>query len=139
MTSRVIGGLRIRAWALQSEHQRMRTLLLDFGNVVAFFDHRRATRHLAQLPGVAILEPEIYAQIFESGLERDFDAGRITTEAFLSELRAITRTTASDAELTEAWSDMFWPNEPMESLLPRLKHAGLQLVLASNTNARHAE
>jgi putative hydrolase of the HAD superfamily len=117
----------------------MRTLLLDFGNVVAFFDHHRATRRLADLPGTTLDEPEIYERVFAGTLERNFDAGRCTTAEFLAQLRAITRTTASEAELIDAWTDIFWPNAPMETLLPRLKQAGLRLVLASNTNALHAQ
>jgi putative hydrolase of the HAD superfamily len=117
----------------------VRTLLLDFGNVIAYFDHRRATRRLAALPGVSRPELDIYHRIFESGLESDFDAGRMTAAAFLSRLREITGGSASDAELADAWTGIFWPNSAMDVLLPRLKTARLRLVLASNTNALHAE
>jgi putative hydrolase of the HAD superfamily len=117
----------------------VRTLLFDFGNVIAYFDHRRATRRLAGLPGVSLSEPDIYRRIFETGLEPDFDAGRMTAGDFLSRLRAITGSSASDAELADAWTNIFWPNSAMNVLLPRLKTAGLRLVLASNTNALHAE
>ena len=114
-----------------------RCVLLDFGNVVAFFDHRRACRQLAALSAARISADDVYRAIFDAGLETGYDTGRISSIDFLATLRSRFSLHASDEEIARAWSDIFMPNEAMAAALPALKARGLRVVLASNTNELH--
>ena len=116
-----------------------RCALLDFGNVIAFFDHRKACGQLAELSTTALDGEHIYRAIFESGLETGYDTGRISTTEFIDWLRQTFRLDASDAEIGRAWSDIFTPNPSMAAVIRALNDRGLRMVLASNTNALHHE
>ena len=115
----------------------IRCVLVDFGNVIAFFDHWKACRQLAALSSDAIGADELYAAIFDTPVEADYDTGRVSTRQFLDALRSSVRSDATDAELGRAWSDIYTPNDAMAAPLERLKARGLRLVLASNTNELH--
>lgn len=115
----------------------MKTLFLDFGNVVAFFDHRKATRQLAALAPTPIREDAIFAHVFGTPLESDYDCGRLSTAAFVANVRESFGLQATDQQIAEAWSDIFTPNDALTALLPQLKRTASNLVLASNTNELH--
>jgi HAD superfamily hydrolase (TIGR01509 family) len=115
----------------------IRCVLLDFGNVIAFFDHRKACQQLARLSSAGFDADAIYHTIFEDGLERGYDTGQLTTVEFIDRLRRAFALEASDAEIASAWSDIFTPNPAMTETILALKARGVRLVLASNTNALH--
>jgi len=116
-----------------------RCVLLDFGNVIAFFDHRKACRQLAELSTAALDGEHIYRAIFESGLETGYDTGRISTAEFIDRLRETFRLDGTDAEIGRPWSDIFTPNPSMAATIRGLNDRGVRIVLASNTNALHHE
>jgi glucose-1-phosphatase len=117
----------------------IRSVLLDFGNVIAFFDHHKACRQLAAFSTVGIDSDHIYRAIFEGGVEAGYDTGRISTGEFIQQLRRTFYLDATDRQIGQAWSDIFAPNDGMVSTIASLKARGLRLVLASNTNALHHE
>jgi glucose-1-phosphatase len=116
-----------------------RSVLLDFGNVIAFFDHHKACRQLAGLSRRGLDAQHIYHIIFETGLETGYDTGRLSTPDFIGRLRQTFDLRGDDREIAHAWSDIFSPNEPMAAAMRELKSRGLRLVLASNTNELHHE
>jgi glucose-1-phosphatase len=115
----------------------VRHVILDLGNVVAFFDHARAARQLASLATPRATEEEVGRAIFGTSLEPDLDSGRISSREFLDRLRGLLHIAAPDAAIVEAWCDIFRPNHDVAALLPRLKTSSARLVLASNTNELH--
>lgn len=115
----------------------MKTLIFDFGNVVAFFDHRRASRQLASLSINPIDESVVYQAVFGTSLECDFDCGKIAPREFIERLRLVLGLASPDDTIVKAWCDIFWPNDEVISLLPRLKKSSTRLLLASNTNELH--
>ncbi|HSS51201.1 MAG TPA: HAD family phosphatase [Thermoanaerobaculia bacterium] len=115
----------------------MKALIFDFGNVVAFFDHRKACRQLASLAKNLVAEDAVYQAVFGTSLELNFDCGKIPAHEFIERLRMTLDLTASDETIVKAWCDIFWPNDEVVSLLPRLKKSSARLVLASNTNELH--
>jgi hypothetical protein len=106
-----------------------RCVLLDFGNVIAFFDHRKACRQLAELSSPALDADYLYRAIFESGLETGNDTGRISSAEFIGWLRRAFSLTGTDAQIGRAWSDIFVPNDAMAATIRDLKGRGLRLVL----------
>ena len=115
----------------------MQSLVLDLGNVVAFFDHRQACRQIAALSTNGASEDDVYARVFGSPLEDDFDCGRFSTPEFVGALRALFAIEAPDEAIADAWADIFRPNDDVVGILPLLKRSTVKLVLASNTNELH--
>jgi|GEM_PF-93516 len=118
----------------------IKCFVFDFGNVVAFFDHRKACRQLAALTEDRWSPEEIYEEMFRAGgLEEQYDRGEIDTAAFIAQIRRKFEIKDDEAKIEEAWCDMFWLNSNMVRLLRRLKEKSFKLILASNTNQLHHE
>ncbi len=115
----------------------MPSLILDLGNVLAFFDHRRACRQIAALGRPGTTEDAVFDLLFQQPLERQYDTGEITTTEFIAALRSAFGITANGDTIAEAWSDIFQPNDDLTAQLPALKAVVRTLVLASNTNRLH--
>jgi FMN phosphatase YigB (HAD superfamily) len=113
----------------------IQTIIFDFGRVIGFFDHRVTTKRLAEHADLPV--EEMHASLFEGTLEDDYESGRISTSEFLRRVREACRLTCPDEIIASAWADIFWPNEPICALLPRLKPR-YRLLLGSNTNELHA-
>src|SRR5260370_5342880 len=114
---------------------RIKTIVFDFGRVVSFFDHRLTISRLAAHAGLSAVE--MHTQLFGGPLEDDYESGRISTSEFLRRVRQICRLTCPDEIIAAASADIFWPNEEVCALLPRLKPRH-RLLLGSNTNELHA-
>jgi putative hydrolase of the HAD superfamily len=113
----------------------MKTIVFDFGNVIGFFDHRLVTNRLVPYAGISA--DGVHALLWDSQLEDDYEAGRISTREFLRRVQEAARLCCSQEELIAAYEDIFWPNPEVIDLLPRFKPR-YRLLLASNTNELHA-
>lgn len=113
----------------------IQAILLDFGNVLGFFDHRRATRRFA--PSATLTESEMLAAIYDGDLEVDFESGRISGDEFLRRAAELVGYRGTIDSMRDAFVDIFTPNPPVLDLLPRLARR-YRLVLASNTNELHS-
>lgn len=112
-------------------------LFFDLGNVLLFFDHRRAARQLAALAGV---DPELVWQFaFACDLNDRCDGGQVSASEFCRLFREQFACQADDAAIRHAASDIFEINAPMIGILCRLKLAGHRLGLLSNTCDMHVE
>lgn len=115
----------------------IKTIVFDFGNVLAFFDHRRAIERL--LPHTDLTAEEIVELMYSDDLEYRYECGEVTTDDVYAVARKRGRLRCSQEEFVDAFCDIFWENPPMADLVPRLKRNGYRLVLASNTNPAHYE
>lgn len=113
----------------------IQTIAFDFGNVLGFFDHRRAARRLAE--HVPAPEHVIYARLLDEEIEDAYESGQIGSAEFLQGLRDTFAVACSDEVLGDAYSDIFWPNTEVCQLIPRLKPR-YRLLLGSNTTELHA-
>jgi glucose-1-phosphatase len=113
----------------------IRTIYLDFGNVVAFFDHDRTIQRL--LPHSDLSAPALLALMYTDDLAVRYECGLATTDEVFAVGRDRGGLRCTRAEFEAAFCEIFWPNPPMAELVPRLKANGYRLVLASNTNAAH--
>jgi putative hydrolase of the HAD superfamily len=112
----------------------MRTLVFDFGNVLAFFDHGRAVAKLAWFSDRP--PTELMLELYGGALETDYELGTLTTAEYVRLGKLNGRLTCSDDEFLAAFADIFWRNDEACDLIPRLKPR-YRLVLASNTNDAH--
>ena len=113
----------------------MKAIVFDFGNVVGFFDHRRATDRLARHCDLS--SEAIRAALIESKLEDDFESGRLSVEAFIRRVHRQCGLRCPESVVADVCKDIFWPNPDVCGLIPRL-HRRYQLLLGSNTNELHA-
>src|SRR5580704_14215298 len=111
------------------------TIAFDFGQVLGFFDHRRTLANLVRHTDMSA--KEMFEEIYCGELEDEFESGRISDVEFLRRFRVQCRLQCDENYLAAAVADIFWPNEPLCALIPRLKQR-YRLVLGSNTNAIHA-
>jgi putative hydrolase of the HAD superfamily len=81
---------------------------------------------------------EIYNRVFQTGIEEDYDLGRISSEEFARRVIKVLGFEIAPDEVRDLWSDIFWPMEGMEELIRELKPE-YRLVLLSNTNEWHFE
>ncbi len=113
----------------------IQTIVFDFGNVIGYFDYGRAARNLARHTGLA--EDYLCQLLFDEELKDDYESGRITSAEFLRRVRARLGIDCADDFLTTIYSDIFWSNDDVCALVPRLK-GRYRLLLGSNTTELHA-
>ncbi len=113
----------------------VRTLVFDFGNVLGFFDHRRAARNLAVHSGTS--EEAIHRHLLDAAIEDAYESGQLTSAEFLLKLREACHSTAHDDHLSLAYADIFTPNDEVCDMVERL-HGRYRLLLGSNTTDLHA-
>src|SRR5437773_2477875 len=94
------------------------TILFDFGNVVAYFDHRRATRRFVERSHLT--EAAIFDAIYNTRLEDDFESGRIAPDAFVAGAMSAIGYRGTSEEFVAEFVDIFTPNADVCDLIPRL-------------------
>jgi putative hydrolase of the HAD superfamily len=115
----------------------MPSVICDFGNVIAFFDHRRACRAIAALASNNATEDTVHSAIFDAPIHAEFDCGELSSAEFVECLRAKFCIKQPDSDIVSAWCDIFSPNDALTKWLPMLKRSAKRLHLASNTDALH--
>jgi len=114
----------------------IRAIIFDFGNVLAFFDHRLISRRLSAFTDLP--ELVLHSKLFASGLERDYETGRLSTAEVIARVRSELNLRCDDSELVSAYCDIFTPNREIEPLLPVLKDQH-RLLVGSNTTPLHSD
>jgi len=113
---------------------KIKTICIDFGNVIGFFDHQRAIEQFARFTTMPTME--LTLAIYGGTLEDDYEQGFLTTAEFTRQAKLNGRLTCSDGEFLAAFVDIFWRNAEVCDLIPQLAQ-NHQLLLASNTNDAH--
>lgn len=114
-----------------------RALLVDLGNVLVRFDHDLTIGALSRATGRP--GPELRHAIFDSGLERELDLGRLGADQLFREVEArLHLGRLPDEVWIPAWRDIFSPIPEALDLLGRLAPT-VRTALVSNTNALHWE
>jgi len=112
----------------------IRALIFDIGNVLLRFDFSIAIRRLAPLCGEL---PEGFSHRVEA-VKNEYEAGRISRQAFLKEAFALLEYRGREAEFIAAWEEIFEENRPVTGLLPALAER-YPLYLLSNTSDIHVD
>ena len=112
----------------------MKTIFIDFGNVIGFFDHFRAILQLTAFTDLSAVELE--RTLYAGKIEDDYEAGKITTAEYVRSAKELGRLRCTDEQFLAAYTDNFWRNDEVCELIPLLK-PHFRLVLASNTNEAH--
>lgn len=112
----------------------IRTILFDFGNVLAFFDHRRAIEKLKQ--HTELEATELALVLYGAELEIAYENGQISTARYFELARDDGRLNCSLEQFVAAFVDIFTENHRVTRMIPNLK-SHYRLMLASNTNDAH--
>jgi putative hydrolase of the HAD superfamily len=117
----------------------VRAVASDFGGVVGQFSHGLILQRIAGLGGCSAEQARQH--VFQSGLEEDFDCGRISAADFYAQLRRSCRIPerVGDAVLASIWRGIFSRTAENERVIAALLRVprSVPLVLASNTNEEH--
>ena len=97
-------------------------------------DHLRFCRRLAAVAGWT--PQEVYAAVFQTGLEPGYDTGRISSEEFHRRVQDHFRLDLPFPRFRQMWAEIFDPLEDMEAVAARLARR-YPLYLLSNTNELH--
>lgn len=113
----------------------MQFLYFDLGNVLIDFDVNRMFRQMGAVAGV---DPATVMEVvIQSGLQRQYETGRLSSQEFYEEFCRQTGTRADFEALAKANREMFFLNAAMERLIRGLHGAGMRLGVLSNTNPNH--
>jgi FMN phosphatase YigB (HAD superfamily) len=113
---------------------KISAITFDLGNVLVKVDHLRFCQRLAAL---AVLTPqEVYAQVFESGLEPGYDTGHLTSREFYQRVTAHFGVALPYSRFSDLWCDIFDPMDSMAEMVLHLR-SRFPLFLLSNTNSLH--
>lgn len=112
------------------------TVVFDLGNVVLFFDHWIICRKLADLYDLD--EHFVFQRIFNEGIERKYDEGRLSPEQFTRQCSEALDVQLDFSQFKAIWSDIFWGNSPVIDIIKLLKRQA-RVFLLSNTNVWHVE
>ncbi len=119
---------------MQATSSPIAAIAFDLGNVLVKVDHMRFCRRLAELAGMP--PQEVYAAVFQTGLEPGYDTGRLSSREFHRRLQTHFRLDLPYARFRELWTEIFDPLEDMEEVAARLARR-YPLYLLSNTNDLH--
>ncbi len=110
-------------------------IVFDLGQVLLRFDYKyfveKVNRHKA---GIGERFLEHYKNNYE--IHRDFEKGLISEKYFLSRMLEFLDHTIDEETFCKYWSDIFFFNDDVITLLPVLKK-NYKLYLISNTNSIH--
>jgi putative hydrolase of the HAD superfamily len=113
----------------------IRAIIFDLGNVLLHFDHGIIRDRLSQY---ARRDAFVGARRDIDALSAAFEKGEVASDVFIArffELLNIEQPFSRQA-FAQMWSDIFWKNEALLTLLGRLRPE-VTLVLLSNTNMLH--
>src|SRR5215203_2255612 len=105
----------------------IKTIIFDFGNVVAFFDHSRAVMrltHYTDLPPV-----ELGLKLYGSQIEDAYERGAIDTAEYVRDALLNARLSCTEEQFLSAFGSIFWRNFEVCDLVPLLK-PNYRVVLA---------
>ena len=114
-------------------------IIFDFGNVIAFFDFRKATAKLGARLGLS--GQELYDRLGPIGFPevlREYETGQVSSVEFIERVSTLIQLAITHNEFIAAWTDIFTPNESIIPVVKSLKAQGYRLILGSNTNEIHA-
>jgi HAD superfamily hydrolase (TIGR01509 family) len=117
--------------------ENISTIIFDLGGVIMDIDVKQTLRAFSGL-GLHNVH-EYFGHGFAASFFRDHEAGRISDDEFLQEIKKLLKGEVSDEAVIDAWNALLlrFPPERIK-LLEDLKNR-YRLFLYSNTNAIHKE
>lgn len=112
-------------------------IYFDLGRVLVDFDLDRMVAQMAQVAGVE--STAMHSALFETGLELDYEVGRVTTDEFFAKISDLLGRSLEREELELACNDMFTVMPQTQKTVTWLRESGYRLGILSNTCDCHWE
>jgi HAD superfamily hydrolase (TIGR01509 family) len=106
-------------------------VLFDLDNVLYHYDRRRRVEHLSGITGIPA--DDIYAAIWDSGLEFQGDSGALGPQAYLQAFGERIGYPVSLTEWLDARRASVAPNDQMLALVERLRASKAVAILTNNS------
>jgi glucose-1-phosphatase len=110
-------------------------VIFDLGGVILKFTHMTICEKLANISNH--LPEEVFNIIFLSGIEKDYDEGKITSKDFIENISKKLKISISPKRFRAIWADIFSDNEPVYDVIRKLKKKNYIIYMLSNTNRMH--
>jgi len=112
----------------------LRFLYFDLGKVLIDFSFERMYRQMGEVAGI---EPGQVQTVLASGLQMDYEAGKLDSRAAHAVFCRQTGTQPDYEAFSLACNDIFTPIDSMLPVIAQLYHAGHRLGVLSNTCDGH--
>lgn len=114
----------------------IKTVILDIGNVLMFFNYDKMFRQVGEFCGMHA--DDVYHELIEKQLGIQYELGNITTSDLFDHFaKKATQPLKGYEEFKLAITDIFIPNSSLYPLVKALKRQNLRLFLLSNTCEAH--
>ena len=111
----------------------IKAIVFDLGKVICPFEHENICLGLSAFS--PLTSKEIYHEIFASGIERDFDEGKISGTEFYEKVRERIKVDLFLDEFKDIWNDIFSLDQDVVKIVHSMRN--YQRYLLSNTNEWH--
>jgi len=109
-------------------------IVFDLGGVILDFDHTIITKKLSKIS--SFQELEIFEFIFKSGLEKDYDTGKISSIFFYEKIIDYLKVKLSYEEFFSIWNNIFFEKYEISEFIKQI-YKNYDIYLLSNTNKEH--
>ncbi|MGC9151398.1 MAG: HAD family hydrolase [Microbacter sp.] len=113
----------------------VQAIIFDFGGVLIDLDKRQCINRLKQVTGYDF--SPMLSDYVQSDIFMQFERGFISESVFYDEVRRISGSSASDAEIRDAWNAFLLDVPIKKKLLVYELHRHFNVFLLSNTNEIH--
>ena len=110
-------------------------IYFDMGKVLVNFDHQLGSENVARITGIE--SAVIHEIIFDSGLQSDYESGKIDSNEFAQRFNQAARCQIDETTLLNAVSNIFSLNRAIVPLLTQLRSARFPIGILSNTCEAH--
>jgi len=108
--------------------------VFDLGGVILNFDHTIITKKLSKISGLQ--ESEIFEFIFKSGLEKDYDTGKISSQYFYEKIIIFLKVKLNYEDFFSIWNKIFFDKYEINEFIQNI-YQKYDIYLLSNTNEEH--
>jgi len=112
-------------------------IYFDLGNVLVCFEVQRVLAQMAAAAGLT--RDQVAAALFDHGLQREFELGRIGPEEFFRTFRELTGTKSDLESIRRAATEIFWLNESILPVVSALRQTRRRMGILLNTCITHLE
>ncbi len=120
-----------------NKFNKIKNIIFDLGNVVLDIDLNITVQRFIEMGWNG--DENFLDKYHQKTFFGDYEHGLINTDAFISEIKALTKYGNSEAEIKEAWNALLldYKEERIQCILELKKH--YKVFLLSNTNALHID
>jgi putative hydrolase of the HAD superfamily len=111
----------------------MKLVVFDMGNVFIDFNWETVCSEFSQIPEIS---EKMFKNVTAHAIYKDYERGKISTEAFVDELNRLFKTKLTVSQFTQCWNASFAEDTDMAILLESVSQK-VPLYLLSNTNESH--